>query len=145
MLITFGSLLIVLLMTVRPLQKNAFFLMYFGLMMVAAYVCEQLGYRFTPFSKQSFWSFLGWHFVLINFVTILAYGADKRAAIKQQWRIPEYQLHLLEFLGGSPGAFVAQRLFRHKTKKASFQIFFLFVLAIQILIVYYALRILNII
>ncbi|MBO7097518.1 MAG: DUF1294 domain-containing protein [Alphaproteobacteria bacterium] len=98
-----------------------------------------------PFSKQSFLFFVVWHFLLINAVTVLAYGADKRAAIKKTWRVAENQLHLLEFLGGSPGAFLAQKIFHHKTKKASFRIFFFFVLAIQIVIVYYALRILNVI
>lgn len=145
MLITFAALLIAVLFALKPLQKNAFFLIYFALMMGAAYVCEQAGYRTMPFSKQSFLFFVVWHFLLINAVTVLAYGADKRAAIKKTWRVAENQLHLLEFLGGSPGAFLAQKIFHHKTKKASFRIFFFFVLAIQIVIVYYALRILNVI
>lgn len=145
MLITFAVVLIAVLFALRPLQKNAFFLIYFALMMGAAYVCEQIGYRTVPFSKQSFLFFVVWHFLLINAVTLMAYGADKRAAIRKTWRVPENQLHLLEFLGGSPGAFLAQKIFHHKTKKTSFRIFFFFVLAIQIVIVYYALRVLNVI
>ena len=145
MLLTFATVLICVLFLLRPLQKNAFFMVYFALMMGAAYLTEYAGYHFAPFSKQSFLMFLPWHFLLINVVTVLAYGADKNAAKKGNWRIPEAQLHLLEFLGGSPGAFLAQRVFHHKTKKKSFQISFLFVLALQIVIVYYVLKILRLI
>ena len=144
MLATFGAILIAMMFLIRPLQKNTFFLIYFALMMGAAFLTEYMGYKFLPFSKQSFLMFVPWHFVLINFVTFCAYGADKNAAQKNAWRIPEMHLHLLEFLGGSPAAYLAQRFFRHKTKKKSFQMFFLFVLALQALIVYYILRVLNI-
>ncbi len=34
------------------------------------------------------------------------------------------RLHLLELLGGWPGAFLAQQVFRHKTRKLSFQLVF---------------------
>ena len=145
MLLTFGAVLIALLFVLRPLQKNAFFLIYFALMMGAAYLSEYAGYKFVPFSKQSFLMFVLWHLVLINFVTFIAYGADKSAAKKHERRLPEAQLHTLEFLGGSPAAFLGQKFFHHKTKKKSFQMSFLFVLALQGVIIYYILKILNIV
>lgn len=145
MLLTFAALLIGIFFLIRPLQKNAFFMVYFALMMGTAYVLELKGFRFAPFSKQSFLMFVPLHLVFINLVTITAYGADKRAAKTKAWRVPEVQLHLLELLGGSPGAFVAQKMFHHKTKKKSFQVSFVFVLAIQVVIVYYVLKILNVI
>ena len=44
----------------------------------------------------------------------------------------EAQLHLLELLGGWPGALLAQRRLRHKCSKRSYQIvFWLIVLAYQ--------------
>jgi len=49
---------------------------------------------------------------------------DKRKAASGEWRTPEATLHLFELLGGWPGAFLAQRLFRHKTAKVSYQIVF---------------------
>ena len=145
MILTFVVVLVLVLFVVRPLQKNAFFMLYFALMVGTAFVLEKYGYRFAPFSKQSFVMFLPPHFVWINFVTLLAYMADKRAAQKGDWRVSEMNLHLLELLGGSPAAFVSQKIFHHKTKKKSFQMFFLFVLAVQITIVYYACQILKII
>lgn len=38
-----------------------------------------------------------------------------------QGRIAEKQLHVIEALGGWPGAFIAQRVLRHKNAKGSFQ------------------------
>ncbi|MEG2941275.1 MAG: DUF1294 domain-containing protein, partial [Thermomonas sp.] len=44
-----------------------------------------------------------------------------------RWRrMPEDTLHLLDVLGGWPGALIAQQLHRHKTVKASFQTAFWF-------------------
>jgi uncharacterized membrane protein YsdA (DUF1294 family) len=49
---------------------------------------------------------------------------DKRKAASGEWRTPEATLHLFELLGGWPGAFLAQRSFRHKTAKPGYQIVF---------------------
>lgn len=54
---------------------------------------------------------------------------DKRRAESSGWRVPENFLHALELAGGWPGAFVAQRLFRHKTSKLSYQIVFWLIVA----------------
>lgn len=53
-----------------------------------------------------------------------SYRSDKRRAERQAPRIPEFTLHLVEFLGGWPGAFVAQRQLRHKCVKLSYQVKF---------------------
>lgn len=53
-----------------------------------------------------------------------AYGKDKRAARTGRWRTAESTLHLLGLLGGWPGALAAQRVFRHKSSKPSFQMAF---------------------
>lgn len=61
---------------------------------------------------------------ILNAFTFLLYGADKAAARRGGNRIPENILHLLALLGGWAGAFMAQRLFRHKTGKRRFQSIF---------------------
>ena len=61
----------------------------------------------------------GWY-VLASLVTFVAYGLDKRAAAKGTWRTKEKTLHLLELVGGWPGALAGQAVFRHKTRKARF-------------------------
>ncbi|MFS2109455.1 DUF1294 domain-containing protein [Sphingomonas sp. Sphisp140] len=59
-------------------------------------------------------------FLLVNFWTILRFWQDKRRAIAGARRIPEADLLGLALIGGSPGAFAARRLFRHKTRKQPF-------------------------
>ena len=60
-------------------------------------------------------------YVVASVVAFLAYGHDKSAAVRNAWRVQERTLHLFSLLGGWPGALAAQRLFRHKSSKASFQ------------------------
>ena len=52
------------------------------------------------------------------------YAIDKAAARAGRERIPESMLLSLGFVGGWPGAIVAQQVFRHKTTKRSFRIRF---------------------
>lgn len=59
-------------------------------------------------------------FLLINVLTFMAFGADKKLATTQQWRVPEKYLLLLAAAGGSIGAKLAQRRFHHKTTKQPF-------------------------
>jgi uncharacterized membrane protein YsdA (DUF1294 family)/cold shock CspA family protein len=61
-------------------------------------------------------------YLAMSVLTFCAYLQDKRAAIAGGRRTPEASLHLLELLGGWPGALLAQLAFRHKLRKASFQI-----------------------
>ena len=68
-----------------------------------------------------------WMLAVVGVISLTAFVSqwfDKRRAEQERWRMPENFLHLLELLGGWPGAFVAQRLFRHKTSKFSYQLVF---------------------
>ncbi len=65
----------------------------------------------------------------ISLVAFVAVWIDKRRAEADAWRVPENVLHLLELLGGWPGAFLAQRLFRHKTAKLSYRLIFWLIVA----------------
>lgn len=58
---------------------------------------------------------------LMSLVTLFVYADDKNRARTNRWRTAESSLHLLEALGGWPGAFIAQKRFRHKNTKASYQ------------------------
>tara|TARA_B100000614_G_scaffold219978_1_gene206367 strand:- start:719 stop:1351 length:633 start_codon:yes stop_codon:yes gene_type:complete len=70
------------------------------------------------------WQRLAGFYALASVVAFLFYGLDKRAAMRGGWRTSEARLHLFELLGGWPGALLAQRVFRHKTRKAEFQVVF---------------------
>lgn len=59
-------------------------------------------------------------YVLWGVVAFVAYWRDKRAAVRGAWRVKEATLHWIGAAGGWVGALVAQRVLRHKRKKASF-------------------------
>ncbi|MFK3775246.1 DUF1294 domain-containing protein [Pseudomonas sp. NPDC089406] len=61
---------------------------------------------------------------LVSLVSVMLYWQDKQQARGQGWRTPEKVLHASELLGGWPGALLAQQLFRHKTRKLSYQLVF---------------------
>jgi uncharacterized membrane protein YsdA (DUF1294 family)/cold shock CspA family protein len=63
-------------------------------------------------------------YAVASLITFLMYAFDKSAALNNRWRTQESTLHLLGIIGGWPGAIVAQRMFRHKSKKENFQITF---------------------
>ncbi len=57
----------------------------------------------------------------MSIVTYAHYADDKSRAKRKVWRISEKRLHLCELLGGWLGGFIAQRILRHKSQKASYQ------------------------
>lgn len=63
-------------------------------------------------------------YLAASLAAAIAYGTDKFAAQSGAWRTRERTLHVLALLGGWPGALVAQTLFRHKSRKPSFQFAF---------------------
>ena len=70
---------------------------------------------------------------VVSVVAFFLYWSDKRKARADTWRTPENVLHAVELAGGWPGALLAQQMFRHKTRKVSFQlVFWLIVLAHQV-------------
>ncbi|WP_024618727.1 DUF1294 domain-containing protein [Pseudomonas kilonensis] len=68
---------------------------------------------------------------VVSAVAFLLYWSDKRKARADTWRTPENVLHAVELAGGWPGALLAQQLFRHKTRKVSFQVVFWFIVLLH--------------
>ncbi|MCC1492088.1 DUF1294 domain-containing protein [Cognatishimia sp. F0-27] len=58
--------------------------------------------------------------VFVNLLAFLLFWRDKRNAVTGRRRIPEARLLGAAVLGGWPGAKLAQRLLRHKTRKHPF-------------------------
>ena len=73
-------------------------------------------------------------YLIMSLVTFLAYAIDKTKAHKNQWRTQESTLHLLELVGGWPGALISQKVIRHKNKKFSFQVVFWFIVVLHLAI-----------
>lgn len=75
--------------------------------------------------------------ILINFIGFAAMMIDKRRAVKHRWRIPEFNLFLIGFLGGSIGCILGMYTFRHKTKHWYFKVLYTLFIVIHLLIVSY--------
>ncbi len=57
---------------------------------------------------------------MLSLLTMFLYGTDKANAATRKWRVPESYFHLLELMGGWPGALIAQNDFRHKTRASAY-------------------------
>ena len=145
MVLTFAAVLLGLLALIRPLQKNNFYILHSAIVILSAYYVQTHYITVTPFAPKTFLLFLVFHLASINITTILAYYVDKRAAIRHAWRVPENTLHGLEFLGGWPGALVAQKLFHHKTVKKSFRAVFWLMVVMEFVAVWIILQYLRLI
>ena len=80
---------------------------------------------FTPPFLALLWLFI------LNVVTFVTYGADKWKAKHKRRRISERTLLVLAALGGSVGALLGMRAFRHKTLHKRFTIGIPSILGIQ--------------
>ena len=72
---------------------------------------------------------------LINIITFIVYGVDKKRARRREWRIPEKMLFLLAGSGGSVGAILGMLAFHHKTKKWYFRIGIPLILIVQVFLI----------
>ena len=61
---------------------------------------------------------------ILSLICFFVYVYDKQMSIRGGWRIRESSLHWLEFIGGWPGALIAQMIIGHKNRKAAFQFIF---------------------
>ena len=68
----------------------------------------------------------------INVATFFTFGIDKLKARRDKWRIRETALLLLAILGGSLGAWLGMKVWRHKTKHKKFKYGIPLILIVQI-------------
>lgn len=81
--------------------------------------------------------FIEIYLIIINLITFIVFGVDKRAAIKKRSRIRVSTLLTLSFVGGSLGGLIAMYLFRHKTKKLQFTLLLPLMLILHIAVFLY--------
>jgi uncharacterized membrane protein YsdA (DUF1294 family) len=87
----------------------------------------------TPYGLLALW------LAVINLTTFLIFGIDKWKAKRKVTheatrRVPEKTLFLLASIGGSVGALIGMRVWRHKTLHNSFRFGIPAILALQLLI-----------
>ena len=78
------------------------------------------------------YSIAAWYLAIVNIAAFAVYGWDKLCAIKKRWRVPERTLLALALVGGSIGALLAMRIFRHKTLHLKFKYGVPIILLLQI-------------
>ena len=71
-------------------------------------------------------------YLVMSIVTFLAFAWDKRAAQTDSRRVSERRLHMLEALGGWPGAILGQYLLRHKSLKFQYRIVLWGIIALHV-------------
>ncbi|MBR5531816.1 MAG: DUF1294 domain-containing protein [Bacteroidales bacterium] len=74
----------------------------------------------------------GIYLVAVNLIAFILYGIDKYKSRKSKWRISERTLIIIALIGGSIGALLAMKAFRHKTKHKKFTIGVPIILVAQI-------------
>lgn len=81
--------------------------------------------------------FIEIYLIIINLITFIVFGVDKRAAIKKRSRIRVSTLLTFSFVGGSLGGLIAMYIFRHKTKKLQFTLLLPLMLILHIAVFLY--------
>lgn len=76
----------------------------------------------------------------LNLITFITYGIDKLKAKKSRWRIPESTLILLALIGGSIGAWLGIKVWRHKTQHKKFYIGIPLIITGQIILLIYLIK-----
>ncbi len=71
-------------------------------------------------------------FLALNVGAVVFMGFDKALARSGAVRTPEVILFVLALLGGSPGILLGIHVFKHKTRKASFQFVLLLIIVAQL-------------
>lgn len=61
------------------------------------------------------------YLLIVNVGTFIIYGVDKLKAKEHWWRISEFTLLLLAFVGGSIGAWLGMKVWHHKTLHKKFK------------------------
>lgn len=68
---------------------------------------------------------------VVNAVTLVRFRDDKQRARRGERRVPEASLLQLALIGGTPAAFLARHLFRHKTRKEPFSTYLQLIAVVQ--------------
>ena len=81
-----------------------------------------------------------YYLIVLNIVTFLVYGIDKRKAKQGSWRISEVSLLILAVIGGCIGALLGMKIWHHKTMHKKFKYGLPMILLAQIALIYLILK-----
>jgi uncharacterized membrane protein YsdA (DUF1294 family) len=109
-----------------------------GAIVLAAVIATGLLYLLNW--TVAFWPCVAAWLVAVTPVTFALYWLDKRRAERAGPRVPETTLHTLAATGGSLGAYLGMRAFRHKTIKGRFRVVFWLIVATQVVLLAWAVK-----
>ncbi len=81
--------------------------------------------------------------LILNIFAFFITAYDKRLAKLKKTRISENNLLAISLFGGTFGSLCAMLFYRHKTSKTPFILKFIFIIAIQVLVIYVILKRIN--
>jgi uncharacterized membrane protein YsdA (DUF1294 family) len=115
----------------KTINPYIFFLLFGTLLVVGA--CSLLRIYFGVAALHA-------SIISINLTALVLMGLDKSSARSVAGRVPETILYLTALIGGAPGLLFGCYVFKHKTRKASFQLTLLLIFCAQ----FYLLQVLGI-
>ena len=71
---------------------------------------------------------------IMNIVSFVSMGHDKRCARQGKWRVPEKTLFLMTACFGGLGGVLGMKVFHHKTQHWYFKVFFPALLIVQVVL-----------
>lgn len=74
------------------------------------------------------------YLAVVNFISYIMYGIDKRKAKQNRWRISENSLIFVAVIGGSIGAYLGMKMFHHKTRHKKFYMGIPAIMILQLLL-----------
>lgn len=77
------------------------------------------------------------YLLVINIIAFVLMGMDKSYARQKKRRVPEKRLFGVSAIGGALGAWIGMRVWRHKTKHASFRIGIPLLFVLNVVVIYY--------
>ena len=110
------------------------YLFYFSAILGLSALCAAMAYSFGIRSLPVLW-LLAW-----SGAGFILSGFDKAIAGKGGLRVPERILLAGALLGGAAGLLAGMKVFRHKTRKAGFQLVLTLIIVIQVALWHFFLR-----
>lgn len=80
--------------------------------------------------------FIG-YIAITNGIAFFAFGWDKQQAKKAKWRTPENRLIMLALAGGSIGAYLGMKIWKHKTLHKKFKYGLPLIILLQTLVLWW--------
>lgn len=112
-----------------------FIIQMIAFLIIKGYIKSNLTFAFWSFFEQR--KILVIYLAAINIITLIAFAADKIAAIKHRSRIKIVTLLGLAFIGGSVGALIAMYAFHHKTKQDYFTVGVPLIMIMQVAVIFF--------